>query len=204
MVTSLLVGGDRIENGRKLITGLVRDGLDVAVAFWVGMGERGPWHLYIASRHIVPGRLGDIPQRIYEQLKRIANPAVEFSQVRLIPATDPAARDAIEHRDRQLGSSRPVEVFGHLGDLAVEWAYIYERISAALTREEVIQKVVSLMDRSGPQQPSKVTLRGGTVIQGIPVGLLMQAPGGEIVVSILDTTTGTPDYIPATDVANIE
>jgi hypothetical protein len=100
MVTDLLVDTRLVEDGRKLVTGLVRDGLDVAVAFWVLRAERVPWYLYIASPQVIPGHLGNMPLRVYDQLRRMPNSAVEFSQVRLIPASEPAARDAIATRDR--------------------------------------------------------------------------------------------------------
>jgi hypothetical protein len=81
-------------------------------------------------------------------------------------------------------------------------AYIYERITAALKREEVIQRVVSLMERTGPQQPSKLTLADGSVITGVPIGL--QSRAGQITVGVLDPATNTQHPIAAETVLNIE
>lgn len=203
MVASLLVDPRIIEDGRRFLGGLVRDGFEVTVAFWVRAGENGPWHLYIASPEIIPGSLGVIAPRIYDHVRRVASPLLEYSQIRLIPETDPAARDAIELRDRPPGGDRPFEVtgegwFGHIRHCG---AYVYERISAALTRDEVIQKVLGLMDRP---VPSRFVQRNGSVIEGIPLGLVQQSPGATIRVGILNAGTNNLDYVSADEVAAID
>jgi hypothetical protein len=197
MVTEVLVE-KQIEDGRRFLTNLVRAGFDVTIAFWTGRSDRGLRHLYIASPQIVPGQLANISDQLYVQLQHVPNSAVEFGQLRLLPHTDPTARDALSHRDRP----KPVQVFGNLGNLDVEWAYIYEPITAELTRDEVIEKVISLMEGAGPIPPSKVSLRDGSVLIGVPIGL--QRQGNEIVVSIFDPTTQTYTPVPAHLVSNIE
>ena len=199
MVAELLVTS-LIEGGRKLISDLVRSGIDIDVAFWVLGGERGSrnpyrtsragsvvaagagsvplglpaesadgrWHLYLASAQIKSGQPGTLLNQVYDHLNRVGNSTIDFNQIRLIPSSDPAARDAIDHRDRRHRGGRPVQVFGYLGDLTLEWGYVYERITAALTRDEVIRTVVELMNRPGPLDPSTLRLCDGLVIQGIP------------------------------------
>jgi hypothetical protein len=51
-----LVNERLFEDGRRLLVGLVRDGLKITVAFWVRLSERGSLYLYIASPEILPGR----------------------------------------------------------------------------------------------------------------------------------------------------
>ncbi|MBN9118230.1 MAG: hypothetical protein J0I06_03560 [Planctomycetes bacterium] len=206
MVANVLVSERTIEDGRKFLTGLVRGGFDVSVAFWAQTEERGPWNLYIASSQVVPGGIGRLAPQLYDQWRQLAGrPAFEYGQIRLLSATDPTAREAIEHRDRDWGRrSQPVQMLGRLGDLPTDGAFIYERITAELTRDEVIQKVLSLMERPGPQQPSKLIRRDGSMIQGIPVGLLTRAPGTELLVSLFDPVTRSTDYVPATEIVNIE
>lgn len=204
MVADVLVDSGLIEDGRELIANLVRDGFEVTVGFWVRSTERGSMRLFIASPLVIAGQqLGNLPLRVYDQLRLMPHSTVEYSQVRLIPATDPAARDAIELRDRRPGSLRPIQVFERLGDLAIESAYIYERISAALTREQVLQRVVELMEQSGLRQPSKLTLKDGSIAKGIVVGLEMQQGVG-IAISIQDPVSNTPHPVSVDSVANIE
>jgi hypothetical protein len=202
MVTNLLVD-NLLEDGRTLIAALVRDGLEIEVAFWVRRSERGSWHLYIASPQFAPEKRGDFPLKIYNQLRRIPNSSIDFGQVRLIPDSEPVARAALALRDRsnQRRVARCGE--GQLGDLPIEEGYIYPRITAALTQDEVIQTVVGLMHRTGSLQPSKVTLRDGSVLQGIPVGLEMSNTGG-VAVSLQDATTNSKQSVLADAVTNIE
>jgi hypothetical protein len=211
MVEELLVNdrNRQIEDGRALITGLVRTGFDVTVAFWVRASGARVSHLYIASPQIVLGKLGDFPLLVYKQLQNISNVCIDLGQVRLIPSSDPIAVSAVAIRDRPPSMSLPFNGFGmrrlgehRISDLFVEWSYIYERISTDLTREEVIQRVVSMIERPGPQQPSKLTLRDGSVVQGIPVGL--ETSVGGVAVSFVDALTNSRHTILANNVTNIE
>ncbi len=211
MVEELLVD-DRtrqIEDGRTLITGLVRNGFDVTVAFWARTSGNRLSHLYIASPQIVLGKLGDLPLLVYKQLQLIPDAGIDLGQVRLIPSSDPVAVAAVAIRDRPPSMSLPFNGFGmrrlgehRLGDLLVEWSYIYERISTDLTREEVIQRVVNLIERTGPQRPSKFTLRDGSVMEGIPIAL--ETSLGGVAVSLLDSVTNSRHTILVNNVTNIE
>jgi hypothetical protein len=211
MVEELLVDNRtrQIEDGRALITGLVRTGFDVAVAFWVRTSGARASHLYVASPQIILGKLGDLPLLVYKQLQQIPNTSIDLGQVRLIPKSDPAAQAAVAIRDRPPSNSLSFNGFGmsrlgehRIGDFLAEWSYIYERISTDLTREEVIQRVVNLIERPGPQSPSKLTLRDGSVMQGIPIGL--ETSVGGVAVSLLDSVTNSRHAILAKNVTNIE
>ena len=48
MDTEILVD-DRIEDGQRLVSQLVRDGFAVVAAFWIKPSEEELWQLYIAS-----------------------------------------------------------------------------------------------------------------------------------------------------------
>jgi hypothetical protein len=124
MDTELLVE-ERIDGGQKLIDQLVRDGFDVRVAFWVKASEGGVWHLYIASPAVSPEKVVEAFRTVYASLSKLADPWVSHSEVKLLNGTDPAARAAVEIRDRLPGKS-PTRYHGkRLGNLTIEEAYIY-------------------------------------------------------------------------------
>jgi hypothetical protein len=231
MATELLVTERFIEDGRQLIKNLVRTGFEIAVAFWVRRGDgdslgpsdiggslgpsgplgsasfwgrRGSLCLYLASPQVVPKHTRDATTRLYDEVQKLRSSAFDFSDLRLISDKDSAAREAMEHRDRSWQvSSGPVQVTGRLGDLTVEWAYIYERITKSLTREEVIQTVVALMQRTGQLQPSTMTLRDGSDVQGVPIALEMSVAFG-VTVSLEDSATGTRRMIPVDAITTID
>src|SRR6185312_17372515 len=116
MDTELLVE-NRIEDGQKLVTELVVAGFDVTVAFWIKTFEEGLWFLYIGSTSVEPSKIGDAYRTLYACLSRIPGPWVDMSQVMLIEAGNPIAKDAMAARDRQPGRL-PVRFHGkRLGNL---------------------------------------------------------------------------------------
>ncbi|HUY35849.1 MAG TPA: hypothetical protein VMV69_24110 [Pirellulales bacterium] len=194
---------NRIDDGRKLIAELVRDGFDVTVAFWILTSEEGLWHLYIGSTSAEAENIGDNYRRIYACLRQVPNPSVSFSEINLVHPTNPIARDAIAARDRYPGRI-PTRYRGkRLGNLTVDEAYIYPRASGEMTRNEVLQTVASLMNRSGALQPSVVTFRDGSAIQAIPVGIDLHPPS-TVRVAFHDVVAGTDRVVPADDVVNIQ
>jgi hypothetical protein len=202
MVTNLLVS-DLLDDGRTLVAALLRDGVEVEVAFWVRRIDKQSWQLYIASPQFVPEKRGNFPIKVYNHLQNIPNSSIDFGQVRLIADSEPIARAARALRDRSKQGRMAQCGEGQLGDLPIEEAYIYPSIILELTQDEVIQKVVELMHRTGPLAPSKVTMRDGSVFQGIPIGLEVSNAGG-IAVAIQDATTKSKETILADSVSTIE
>jgi hypothetical protein len=99
MDTEILVD-NRIDDGRELVSELVRDGFDVAVAFWVKTSEEGLWFLYIGSTSVHAERLGNAYGAVYACLRRLPNPPFSLSEIKLVQAHNPIARDAIAARPR--------------------------------------------------------------------------------------------------------
>ncbi|HUY32370.1 MAG TPA: hypothetical protein VMV69_06285 [Pirellulales bacterium] len=202
MDTELLVD-DRIDDGRKLIAELVRDGFDVTAAFWIKTSEEGLWRLYIVSKSVDTAKIGEGYLPVYACLRRIPDPCIALSDIRLVNATNPIARDAITVRDRYPGRI-PARFQGkRLGNLAIEEAYIYPPASGQMTRSEVLQTAAGLMNRTGALQPSIVTFRDGSSMQAIPVGIDMQSPGTVRVV-LHDIAAGADRVVSADDVVNIQ
>ena len=201
MDTEILVD-NRIDDGRELISELVRDGFDVTVAFWVNTSEEGLWFLYIGSTSVHAERLGGAYGAVYACLRRLPNPPFSLSEIKLVDAHNPIARDAIAVRDR--ASTRiPIRYRGkRLGNLSIDEAYIYPR-SGSMTPNEVAQTVLGLMKRTGAVQPSVVKLRDGSSLRAIPHGIQGGVPG-EMQIVLLDVVNNTDLTVPADDVVEIQ
>jgi hypothetical protein len=202
MDTELLVE-DRIDDGRKLLAELLRDDFDVTVAFWAKTSEEGLWFLYVGSTTFAPERLGDAYRTAYDCLRRIADPCIALSEIKLVEATNPIARDAIAVRDRYPARIPTRYRETRLGNLSFDEAYIYPRNIGPLTVDDVLQRVAALMNRTGVLEPSVVTLRDGSAIQAVPVGIHMHSPGAVRIV-LLDRATNTEQVVLADDVVNIQ
>ncbi len=114
-----------LEDGRKLIAELRRDGFDVTVAFWVRTTEEGLWHLYIGSNSVGAERLGDAYSIVYACLRRMPNSSISLHQINLVHPTNSIALDAIAVRDQNPGRTATHYEGKRLGNLAIEEAYIY-------------------------------------------------------------------------------
>ena len=179
MDTELLVD-NRIEDGQKLVAELVIAGFDVSVAFWVKTSEEGLWFLYIGSTSVEPSKIGDAYRTLYACLSRIPDPWVDMSEVKLIQASNPIAKDAMAARDRQPGRL-PVRFQGkRLGSLSIEEAYIYPRVGGQMTPGEILQTLFGMANRPAGTlvRPSVITLRGGTTVTALITGFNLQMPGG--------------------------
>jgi hypothetical protein len=200
-----LLVGDQIEDGRKLITQLTRSGFEVTVAFWVETREEGLWHLYIASPSVSPETVGAAYGNLYLSLNQMPDVSIDLSDVKLIAASNPTAILAAALRDRQR-TALPIRIrTERLGDLLVQEAYIYPRISQALSRDEVLQIVMSILKGSGPVEPLTVTFADGSIKQAIPVGIQLQE-GSERGLQIVfyDPRTRERQAIAANKVVNIQ
>ncbi|MBX9578917.1 MAG: hypothetical protein K2X87_01295 [Gemmataceae bacterium] len=191
-----------------MLVELVRAGVDVAAAGWLKTADGGAWSLYVGSAAAGPGNLGDAYRTVYACLRRLTDPWVDLSDVKLVPASDPIARDLAAARARYPGGRQATRYAGRkLGDLAIEEAYIYPRVTPGLTRDEVVQTVAGLMNRAGTVRPSMITLRDGNVIRGVPYGI--EASGGAghptpLVVKIRDDVDGSTHTALVDEVTNIQ
>jgi hypothetical protein len=204
MDTELLVD-DRIEDGQKLVTELVVAGFDVSVALWVKTSEEGLWFLYIGSTSAEPSKIGDAYRTLHACLSKIPDPSVGMSEVMLIQANNPIAKDAIAARDRQPGRL-PVRFQGkRLGSLSIEEAYIYPRVGGQMTRGEILQTLFGMANRPAGAlvRPAVITLRGGATVTAIITGFNLQMPGG-LTIHTLDAASNTQRQIAGDEVINIQ
>jgi hypothetical protein len=203
MDTELLVD-EHVEDGRDLLSELVSAGLDVTVAFWARASEEGLSYLYIASPTVAGGTIGDAYRIVYSALSHLPNSSITPSDLKLVPPQDPIAAGAKAVRDRY-AARIPIRYKGsRLGGLAIEEAYIYPSAESGLDRAAILRTVAQLMNRSGPVQPSLVTLRDGSTLHAIPVGLHAQHPGAGIIVVLDDVKSGRTESLAIDDIANIQ
>ena len=206
MDTELLVG-NRIEDGQQLVTELVSTGFDVSIAFWVKTADEGLWFLYIGSTSAEPSKSGDTYLTVYACLSKIPDSSVDLSAVKLVPALDPIAQDAIAMRDRHAGRLRlPVRLQNtRLGNLSIEEAYIYPRVGGQMTPGEILQALFRMANRPAgtPVRPSVITLRGGNLVTAIVTGFNLQMPGG-FTIFTLDPASNARGQIAGDEVINIQ
>ncbi len=200
-----LLVDEQIEDGKSLLLQLVDDGFDVEVAFWARTSEEGLWFFYIGSTSVLTMGLADAYRAVYEVLRRISDTPISISSIKIIDPNNPISRAAIEVRDRY-PARQPNRYHGQrLGNLAIEEAYIYPR-NGVMTRPEVLQIVTGLMSWTGALAPSLVTLRDGTQIRTIPVGIQLKDAvndPGAIQVVFHDLVAGTNRSIAVDDVVGI-
>jgi len=201
MDTELLVD-ERIEDGRKLLSALTAMAFDVTAAFWVRTSGEGLWFLYIASP-TVRGQVADAYRAVYSALSQLQTPSLTLSEIKLVEPTNPIAADAITIRDRY-AARIPTRYNGkRLGGLEIEEAYIYPRTDRNLSRAEALRTISELLNRTGPLQPSVITLRDGSTVSAIPVGLQIGPPGSGVMVVLRDAASQTDRSVSIDDIASI-
>jgi hypothetical protein len=195
----------RIEEGQQLLAELFKAGFEVTVAFWARTQEDGSWFLYIGSPAVAPGKFGAAFVTTYDGLARLPDTSIEVSDIKLLPAKSPIARDALALRDRQNGRMSTTYHGKRLGNLTIDEAYIYPRTVGPLTSTEVLQTLLTLATRpAGAPAPSAlITLRDGSSLRALITGFHWQVLG-ELTLNLLDPVTNTRREITAADVVNLQ
>ena len=201
MATELLVD-ERIEDGGRLAVELVRGGFDLTAAFWIHTEEDGLWFLYIASSSVGRNGLGNAYRTVIVQVSQLHLPAIELTQIKVVDPATPIAAEAIALRDRHAARIPTRLGQGRLGGIAIEEAYVYPPMDRSLTRREVIQAVTAMLERPASLS-SSVTLRSGTTLHALPVGL-QASPSGGVTVTLRDPTTGQTRDVPADEIAGFQ
>lgn len=198
--------GHRGEAGHRLLVELVRAGVDVSAAGWFRTADDGRWLLYIASDSVRPGKPGNAYATFYDCLFRLPGKPLDTLTVRLVPDDHPFGRFLTEALDGGSDRRAPVQLGGGgIGEFEFAEGYLYPRVTSGLMRDEVVRTVTDLIQRPDPGWRSTVTLRDGTVIEGIPFGVEANRTGGRSgVVEIKIDDNGKIHSIPADDIANIQ
>ncbi len=169
---------DQIDDGRRFVERFAADGNPVRAAFWVKTAEEGLWFLYVATE--IVDRVGPAAayRAVHAALRKIDECWVSSSEIKVISPKNPVAQDVLAVMARHPG--RLATRFGGqtLGSVAVEQTYIYAphvftfSQTNPMTHEDVGREILRLMNRGpGILQPSHVTLKDGTALNGVPFSL---------------------------------
>jgi hypothetical protein len=120
---------DRVEDGERLVLQLVHDNFDVTAAFWLKLSEESRWYLYIVSKLVDDKGLAAAYQDVLNSLDKLAEPRIDWSEIKLIEPTHPMARDVIKARKRYVGKVPTRYQGGQLGGMGIEEALIYPAVS---------------------------------------------------------------------------
>jgi hypothetical protein len=198
----------KVNDGRRLLKELEREGFDVTVAFWARTGEDGKWKLYVASKVAETNGLAGAYRVVYAALQRLLDPSIAPADLKVIRTNDPMARDVLAARANHIHlGAEPVGYAGQrLGDVPVDGAYIYPPPPYHLTPPDAMARAASLMiaRQSGQTiRPTRVQLRDGSTRQVIPVGWEADA-AGSVVMKFADASTGQQFAIPIQEVVGID
>ena len=185
-----------------LVANLVRDGFDVAVALWVKTSEEGLWYFYVGSQSVESMPLADAYRTAYSALTKIPNSSLTLSQIKLIGSQDVVASDAIKNRDSFSDGRATTFIDITIGNLPCDVAYIYPRPAKLMSSDEVVLKIADRMNRPIPYAFSLITLRDGTEIHAIPVGIQLNDVGA-IQLVLQDLNDKAKKTISADEVASI-
>jgi hypothetical protein len=120
----------QIKDGLRLIHRLAAEGIAVEAAGWVKEVESGQWFLYLATSLVGDdGATRLAYRRVNNVIRRMQKDGfwIDPFEIKAIGPHDPIAKDMLAHRDSH-PARVPTQFQGsHLGDLAVEEAYIYPR-----------------------------------------------------------------------------
>jgi hypothetical protein len=117
---------DQIDQGRKLVERLHRDGFDVTAACWVKEGESGRWYLYLASPTVDAEGKRNAYGRINATLRQMPQPfSIDPLAIKVVRERSPIAEAvAGVHKRHPVGT--PLHFHGtHFGGVDMEAIYVY-------------------------------------------------------------------------------
>jgi hypothetical protein len=183
---------DQIYDGRRFIERFAADGNPVTAAFWVKKTEGGHWSLYVASE-LYESSGPAAYKAMHESLNKLGDSDLQGS-IKVISPNNPIARDLLALMARYPNRRRALRLGDRtLGGMEVDHILIYPSYLFTFTQvnpmttEEVGQQLLRLMNRGpGPWQPSRVTLKDGTSLNGSPFSLQLVGQDGVVVTFIAD------------------
>jgi hypothetical protein len=122
---------EQIEDGKKLIEQLARDGFIVTAAFWIkfsftGTGE--PWFFYVVSKEVEEKGPQAAYRAVHASIHRITGPWgpwISLSELKLVGPNDTLASQVIALQNRYPGKMPTVFPPIVLGGVSVDGLYIY-------------------------------------------------------------------------------
>jgi hypothetical protein len=183
MDTSLLVEF-QLEAGRRLISQLTYDGFEVAAAFWATTPDDDNWYLYIATPLVELHGSAQSYRMLLESLQKLEGTPLSFSDIKLIGATTPIARDVLNVLEKSSGKLGMNYSGKTLGGMVVDKAFLYYRHlydaeeSQKFYKKEIYRSLLNnLMRGPGVYGPNKITLRDGSSFMGFLTTLNVNSEG---------------------------
>lgn len=208
MDQSTLVG-DQISDGRRFIERFAADGNPVEAAFWVKTDEDGLLFLYVVSDLVEREGPAVAYRAVNESLKKLGECWVASSEVKVIGANNPIAKDVLAITARYPGRLATRIGARILGSMSVDQVYIYPPNNFTfkqvnpMTTEDISRELVRLMNRGpGVLQPSRVGLKDGTTFSGVPFSLELGQHNAMVVRFVADGEAA-PRVIPLDDISSI-
>jgi hypothetical protein len=121
--------GVQIDDGGTLVARLMQKGFPVTAASWVKESDGGPWYLYLVSPAADSLGPREGYRRVQEVIRQMPSFAVGLTEVKLIGTEDSVAQAIIAIRDRFPGRGSTWFPGNHLGDLAIDGAFVYGPVS---------------------------------------------------------------------------
>lgn len=115
---------EEINAGAEFV-GVLDKRLPVKAAFWLKAAASSRWYLYIASERVDDLGTYECYGEVTEVARENPDPYLDPFRVKLIPTTDPLARDAIAFCQRFPGRSFARYRDDSFGGESVEGLYIY-------------------------------------------------------------------------------
>jgi len=199
----------RFDAGRKLLAQLVRNSYQVEAAFWLETTEDNLWLLYLVTPLVEQIGLAEAIGRLHPLLYGLPGTPLSLSEIRLIESGNPIAKDVLSLLERPQDDSGINYRGSRLGDLSIEWAYIYpesfyhEQPDTTTISEDLFRQLLELLSRGpGPHPKSKVALRDGSSFVGVPTSVSLE--DDQPVVKFVVDSPLAPRVVSTLDIVSIQ
>jgi hypothetical protein len=200
---SVTLVGNQVNDGLKLLDRLQKEKIPVKAACWLKPSDEDRWSLYISTPLVEQAGPVEAYRKVYGCLRSLEDLWITDTDVKLIGENHPITKDVLDLMHRYPGRIPTRSLRPFLGGLAVEEVYIYPWRDGPSPAREIMQKVLDLIGRPAPEEPSLITLRDGTTLRARPIGI-RRLRSGEVEITLRDASTDTDRAVPIADVVSLQ
>jgi hypothetical protein len=122
----------QVDDGRKLIERLARDGFPVSAAGWLKEAEGGSWYLYLVSPAVDVDGIKKGYRRVHTAIRSMTPPFwIDPFDVKLVGPAE-SVGEAILDLQRRSGGTQAIRYGGaNLGNIRIDEAYLYPPLTPA-------------------------------------------------------------------------